>query len=75
MYSGEGGYYGLVVITQPCPQTFLCERDYLNNPEWIASIFYVSSDIGEWIVGKQVVPILLSVGRVWVDPPPPPPPE
>ena len=44
MYSGEGGggYYGLVVITQPRPrpQTFLCERDYLNNPERIASIFY-----------------------------------
>ena len=31
MYSGEGGYYGLVVVTQPCPQTFLCERDYLKE--------------------------------------------
>ena len=41
MYSGEGGYYGLVVVTQPRPQTFLCERDYLNNPERIASIFYM----------------------------------
>ena len=41
---GEGGgYYGLVVVTQPRPrpQTFLCERDYLKNPEWIASIFYM----------------------------------
>ena len=38
---GEGGYYGLVVVTQPRPrpQTFHCERDYLKNPEWIASIF------------------------------------
>ena len=71
MYSGEGGYYGLVVVTQPRPrpQTFLCERDYLKNPEWIASIFYMSSDIGEWIVGMQVVPILSIEG---VPSPPPP---
>ena len=43
MYSGEGGCYGLVVVTQqrPRPQTFLCERDYLKNPERIASIFYM----------------------------------
>ena len=43
MHSGEGGYYGLVVVTQPrpLPQTFLCERDYLKNPERIASIFYM----------------------------------
>ena len=44
MYSGGGGgYYGLVVVTQPRqrPQTFLCERDYLKNPERIASIFYM----------------------------------
>ena len=42
MYSGEG-YYGLVVVTQPRPrpQPFLCERDYLKNPERIASIFYM----------------------------------
>ena len=43
MYSGEGGYYGLVVVTQPRPrpQTFPCERDYLKNPERIDSIFYM----------------------------------
>ena len=43
MYSGEGGYHGLVFVTQsrPRPQTFLCERDYLRNPEQIASIFYM----------------------------------
>ena len=74
MYSGEGGgymYYGLVVVTQPRPrsQTFLCERDYLKNHERIASIFYIYINIGEWIVGKQVVPILLIEG---VPSPPPP---
>ena len=55
MYSGRGGYYGLVVVTQPYDQR-------------IASIFYMYIDIGEWIVGKQVVPILLIEG---VPSPPP----
>ena len=32
MYSGEGGYYGLVVVTQPRPrpQTFLCDNYILQ---------------------------------------------
>ena len=44
MYTGEGGgYYGLVIVTLPCPrlQTFLCERDYFKNLERIASILYM----------------------------------
>ena len=36
--------------------SFLCERDYLKNPERIASIFYMYIGIGEGIAGKQVVP-------------------
>ena len=47
-----GGYYGFVV-TPPRPQTYLCERDNLKNSEQIASIFYMSIDIGERIAGKQ----------------------
>ena len=42
MYSRGGGiYYGLVIVTPPSPQTFLCERDNLKNAERIASIFYM----------------------------------
>ena len=43
MYSGGGGHFDLMVVMPPCPcpQTFLCERDYLKNPERIASILYV----------------------------------
>ena len=37
----QGIYYGLVVVTPPRPQTYLCERDNLKNPERIASIFYM----------------------------------
>ena len=47
--SSHVGYYGLVVITPPRPQTFLCERDNLKSPEWITSIFYMYIDIGERI--------------------------
>ena len=43
MYSGGGGYYGLVGVTlPPCLQTFLCEHDnFKKNPERIAFIFYM----------------------------------
>ena len=44
MYSGGGGGggdTGLVIVTPPRPQTFLCECDNFKNPEWIASIFHM----------------------------------
>ena len=38
---GGGGYYGLVVVTPQCPQTFHRLHDNLQNPDRIASIFYM----------------------------------
>ena len=42
MYSGGGGYYGLVVVMPPRPQTLHRSHDNLKNPYRIASIFYIS---------------------------------
>ena len=39
MYFGGGGYYGLVVVALPRPQTLYRLRDNLRNPYQIASIF------------------------------------
>ena len=54
--STYGGYYGLVVITPPCPRPrphFIVYAITLKNPYRIASIFYMEIDIGERIAGKQ----------------------
>ena len=39
--STYGGYYGLVVVTPPRPQTLHRSHDNLKNPYRIASIFYM----------------------------------
>ena len=39
--STYGGYYGLVVVTPPHPQTLHRSHDNLKNPYRIASIFYM----------------------------------
>ena len=36
-----GGYYGLVIVTPPRPQTFHHSHDNLKYPYRIASIFYM----------------------------------
>ena len=41
LYPPYGGYYGLVVITPPRPQTLHRSHDNLKNPYRIASIFYM----------------------------------
>ena len=39
--STYGGYYGLVVVTPPRPQTLHRSHDNLKDPYRIASIFYM----------------------------------
>ena len=39
--STYGGYYGLVIVTPPRPQTLHRSHDNLKNPYRIASIFYM----------------------------------
>ena len=60
--STYGGYYGLVVVTPPCPQTLHRSHDNLKNPYRIASIFYMYIDIGERIAGRQDGPSRIIYG-------------
>ena len=48
--STYGGYYGLVVVTPPRPQT-------LHRSHRIASIFYMYIDIGERMPGSKMGPV------------------
>ena len=55
-----GGYYGLVVVTPPCPQTFHCSHDNLKNPYFTCT--YI--DMGERITGKQDRPNLIRAPQI-----------
>ena len=65
--STYGGYYGLVVVPPPRPQTLHRSHDNIKHPYRIATIFYMYIDIGERMPGKQDGPI-----RIIYGPPRPP---